>query len=118
MRLIARSDISRLCRAFVLATCLAPCSPSAHGTESPVVVEQQDAQMIVAVESYVHQTRGWARDDYRIELRRRESDVFDFWVLHKDDTKRPPDLAGGGGKSFAVDLDPKSLRVLRELHFQ
>ena len=77
-----------------------------------------DAKAVQVVEDYVGETRKWPKDSYRVELKRRDGDVLDVSVLYKDDDARKGIYVGGGGKSFAVDVDAKSLRVIRELGFQ
>lgn len=68
-----------------------------------------------AVDDYVQEKHRWPRSSYRIELKRRDGDILDFWIVHKDDEKS---IVPGGGKSISVDLDLKSLRILREFKFQ
>jgi hypothetical protein len=79
-----------------------------------------DAKAVQMVEGYVDETHKWPKDNYRVELNRRDGDMLTFWVIHKDDAtaRKGSNVAGGGGESFAVDVDAKSLRVVRELRFQ
>ena len=72
------------------------------------------------VEAYVGDKHKWPRDSYRVELKFRDGDTLTFWVIHKDDETRwkGSNVAGGGGKSFELEVNAKSLRVVRELGFQ
>ncbi len=107
--------------AVALSLVLFACSPGLPTQgQSPVTMTADDAKAVQVVEGYVGETHKWPRDSYRVELNRRDGDMLTFWVIHKDDeaARKGANVAGGGGKSFAVDVDAKSLRVIRELGFQ
>jgi len=110
---------------FTLAQCLAvpiwivlsACTTAAQRYgEHPVTLETQYESAYNAVAEYVRRTRGWPPHDYRIELKGRKGDILDWWVIHKNDEK--PGMTDGGGLSFTVDLDTKSLQVVKEFGFQ
>ncbi|HET9395115.1 MAG TPA: hypothetical protein VFO36_03585 [Nitrospiraceae bacterium] len=85
----------------------------------PLTVTEDDRAAVTLARSYVVQTRDWPVRSFRIELRRRDGDVLAFWVLHNDDEAkmRPNDL-GGSEKSFWLEVDAKSFRVVREAPMQ
>lgn len=104
--------------AFALSLGLFASSPgSPTQAQSPVTMTANEAK---AVEGYVSETRKWPRDSYRVVLYSRDGDTLIFGVLHKDDEtpQKGSNVAGGGGKSFGVNVDAKSLRVVRELAYQ
>jgi hypothetical protein len=88
--------------------------------QSTATMTADDAKAVQVVEGYVGETRNWPKDSYHVELNRTDGDMLSFWVIHKDDetARKGANVLGGGGKSFAVDVDAKSLRVIRELAFQ
>lgn len=107
--------------AFVLSLGVFASSPILPTlAESSVTMTANEAKAVQVVERYVGETHRWPRDSYRIELFRRDGDTLIFWVLHKDDETalKGSSVAGGGGKSFEVDVNVNSLRVVRELGFQ
>ena len=107
--------------AFALSLGLFACSPgSPTQGESSMAMTADEAKAVQVVEGYVSETHKWPRDSYRVELNRRDGETLIFWVVHKDDetARRGSNVVGGGGRSFAVDDDGKSLRVVRELGFQ
>ena len=67
------------------------------------------------IHDYVTRTRGWFRNEYRIEPQGRKGDVDQYWVVHVDDERAP---VPGGRKSFAVDYDPRRREVTKEWRFQ
>lgn len=67
------------------------------------------------IHDYVTRTRGWFRNEYRIEPQGRKGDVDQYRVVHVDDERAP---VPGGGKSFAVDYDPRRREVTKEWRFQ
>jgi len=68
-----------------------------------------------AVTGYVGTKYGWPKSEYCIERRRDDNQYAVFTIVHNDDTKA---LMVGGGKSFELYLDPKTLRVFKEMYFQ
>jgi hypothetical protein len=107
--------------AFALLLGLFSSSPSLPTQgESSVTMTANEAKAVQVVEGYVGEARRWPRDSYRVELKRRDGDTLTFWVIHNDDetARNGSNVAGGGGKSFEVDVNAKSLRVVRELGFQ
>jgi hypothetical protein len=107
--------------AFALSLVFFASSPSSPTQgQSSVTMTADEAKAVQVVEGYVGETHKWPRDSYRVELKFRDGDTLTFWVLHKDDetTRRGSNVAGGGGKSFEIDVNAKRLRVGRELGFQ
>lgn len=76
---------------------------------------QSDEQVIATAVRYVEKTKGWSKNDYRIEINRRERDLIVVWVIHTKDELTP---IPGGGLSFEVHVDSNQMQVVRELGFQ
>src|SRR5262249_40606376 len=122
--------ITRTCRGYKMAKdamfavllCVSACliSSPTQG-DSSVTLAPADSRAVQAVHAYVSETRKWPKDGYRLELDRRDGNILTFWVIHRDFDEaigKRWRMAGGGGKSFAVEIDEKTLRVIREPAFQ
>jgi hypothetical protein len=88
--------------------------------EPSLIMTADEAKAAQVVEGYAAQTHKWPRNSYRVELDRRDGDLLTFMVI-PEEYESAWDVATrgmGGDKSFSVDVDANSLRVIRELHFQ
>ena len=75
-----------------------------------------DARTEAAVHAYVAEKKGWSRSEYRVEITGTDRDKnIAVTVSHNDDRRG---RAPGGGKSFALRIDPKTYGVVKELAFQ
>ena len=112
--------IYSVCCVLALAVLLGVCSPALSSPKSATVAANvPDQRAFAAVRAYVDKSRGWASSEYSVELNSSKGRVLVFWIVHKEDNQGDNRLIiGGGGKSFAVDLDETTHRVIRERHFQ
>ena len=114
-----------MCQVVAVTICLAVYPTSLHAQENPLMaVEQSDARAFEVINNYVSEKYPWSKEDYLIQFKRREGSTVVFWIIHKDDSGPRPEpgfvggVVGGGGKSFAIELDEVNIRIIRELRFQ
>jgi hypothetical protein len=96
----------------LLVGCGGTRTTQSNPARSPVEIKMEQA-----VIDYVTNTKGWARDEFRIEKHGVDQDTGHvvIWVIHRDDGKTGMD---GGGKSVELHVDAKQNVVVREFHFQ
>lgn len=97
--------------ACLLSIVLAGCA----GGWNPI--QSRDQRLAAAAERYVQETRGWSKDDFTIDVIGPRFDYVELWVVHRDDPNRVRGPSGSG-QSFAVDIDPETMTVKRELEFR
>lgn len=88
---------------------------STSGDGAPGLENPNHAQLLAAIVSHVSNSYGWPRQVYRIEYKHRVGHIYTYWIIHEDDSKR---IHVGGGKSRSLEIDTRTLKVVRELWFQ
>jgi hypothetical protein len=82
--------------------------------------EQETAQQVIS--RYVIRHTGWKRSLFRIEEGSASHGSVRYEVIYIPEERATPRpdgyLESGGGKSFAVDYDPRKQKVIREWHYQ
>jgi hypothetical protein len=82
---------------------------------------EKQRRINTVVEDYVL-LKGWQRNQFRIEPHGLTADgtAAVVWAVHADDERLPDNgiPRAGGGKSVALHVDLKSLKVIKELGFQ
>ncbi len=78
--------------------------------------EQRD-RLTRAAEEYLQARKGWAPDEFRVEIKDVEpgGEEAVIWGIFLEDERHP---APGGGKSVELRLDRETAEVRRELAFQ
>jgi hypothetical protein len=84
---------------------------------TPGCRQSSSAPVNKAAEDHILQKKSWQRSEFRIELRglSKDSTAAVVWAVHADDERSP---TAGRGKSLALHVDRKSLKVIKELRFQ
>jgi hypothetical protein len=81
---------------------------------------QDTAQQVIS--RYVVSHTGWKHTLFRIEKGSTSHGIGRYEVIYTPEEKATPRPDGqievGGGKSFAVDYDPRKQKVIREWHYQ
>ena len=81
---------------------------------------QDTAQQVIS--RYVVSHTGWKRTLFRIEKGITSRGISRYEVIYIPEERATPRPDGyievGGGKSFAVDYDPRKQKVIREWHYQ
>ena len=85
-------------------------------SQAPAVRIPDEAALRQAVTSYVRNTRAWTDGSYEIAFDRRDGDllIFDINYTRGDS---PYNLVTNVGQSFAVEIDPATRKVVREIFF-
>ena len=71
---------------------------------------------------YVVSHTGWKRSVFRLEKGSTAHSIVRYEVIYVPEERATPRPDGsielGGGKSFAVEYDPRKQKVIREWHYQ
>jgi hypothetical protein len=101
-------------RSLIIALLISAASPA---LAAPA---QETAQQVIS--RYVIGHTGWKRSLFRIEKGSASHGSFRYEVIYIPEERATPRpdgyLESGGGKSFAVDYDPRKQKVIREWHYQ
>jgi hypothetical protein len=86
-------------------------------TDAAALSPDEQRRVNKAAEDHILQKKSWQRSEFRIELRglSKDSTAAVVWAVHADDERSP---TAGRGKSLALHVDRKSLKVIKELRFQ
>ena len=81
---------------------------------------QDTAQQVIS--RYVIEHTGWKRSLFRVDKGSASHGIMRYEVIYIPEERAtpPPDgsIEMGGGKSFAVEYDPRKQKVVREWHYQ
>ena len=80
-------------------------------------IKDQKDNVVVLVDKYIQDSKGWDSKNYRIEFKRRIGDKLVYRVIHKDDEFYTGTTAGGG-KSVEVHVNAEGYEILQEFRFQ
>jgi hypothetical protein len=64
---------------------------------------------------YLMKQKGWALEQFRIEIKRIDPMTIVLWCIFLDDERHP---SPGGGQSVELHVDKSTFEIKRELHFQ
>ena len=89
---------------------------------SSVSAASSDGPARDVISRYVVSHTSWKRSVFRIEMGNASHGIVRYEVIYIPEeraTSRPGgSLEVGGGKSFAVEYDPRKQKVIREWHYQ
>jgi hypothetical protein len=105
--------VAALCLALgALGACAESEPPRTAADASP-----EDAALLRVVENYVETNRGWPKDSFRAEMTERDSNSAFVRVVFLEE-ERTGRRSADGRRSFAVDVDVRTRRVLGEARFR
>jgi hypothetical protein len=101
-------------RSLIIALLISAASPA---LAAPA---QETAEEVIS--RYVIDHTGWKRSLFRIKKGSASHGNVQYEVIYIPEERATPRpdgyLESGGGKSFAVDYDPRKQKVIREWHYQ